>query len=176
MCCAYYIGTRLAEALSFRKCEIRPSDTAPVIRMGDDGMETALLRFGFPGHEELILNARCETLLEKPLFREHAALRRILVPATGFHEWDPYRKRFTFCSTDGSSLYFAGIHDGLNFLIITTEANESLRGVHDRKPLVLERSMFSDWLSDRMALGPILRSRPRTLRRKDSPTQASLLS
>ena len=93
MCCAYYIGARLSEALSFRKTEIRPSNIAPIIRMGVNGMETVLLHFGFPGRDELILNARCETLLEKPLFREHAAARRVLVPATGFHEWNPYRTR-----------------------------------------------------------------------------------
>lgn len=176
MCCAYYLGQRLAEALSFRKAEIRPSDSAPVFRMGEHGREQAVMRFGFPTKDgSLLLNARCETILEKALFREHLFHRRILIPATGFHEWDPYRRRHTFCSLDGSSLYLAGIHDGEHFVIITTEANESLRAVHDRMPLILDRSLFAPWLQDRQSISAILRFRPALLEKSAAPEQMSLL-
>lgn len=177
MCCAYYIGQRLAESLAFRKTEIRPSDAAPIFRSdGRRNKELAILRFGFHNlkDQKLILNARCETLLEKPMFREHFMKHRVLVPATGFHEYDPYRNRFTFCSLDGSSLYFAGIHDGSSFVIITTSANSSLHGVHDRMPLILERPQFGPWLMDSSAALSILRSRPSDLKRKSAPVQSSL--
>ncbi len=123
------------------------------------------------GHR--MINARAETLAERPAFRSALARRRCLVPADGFYEWRRQGKTkkqpFHVRARDGAPLAFAGLWelwrgpDGIalgSCAIITTAANALLAPIHDRMPAILPPAAFSAWLdpSERPAdaLTPLL--------------------
>jgi putative SOS response-associated peptidase YedK len=111
-----------------------------------------------PAAGQRLINARAETVAERPAFRHAFASRRCLVPATGFYEWrrDPGRRTpFFFRSADGQPLALAGLHerwrsaDGLElrtFTVVTTAANALVAAVHDRMPVLLEPPGQAAWL------------------------------
>jgi len=94
-------------------------------------------------------NARCETVTEKPTFREPFKRSRCLVPASHFFEWSEKQK--IKITVQGEPLIaFAGLFDEWNgvksFTIITTEAQGRMAEIHDRMPLILPPDRFDDWL------------------------------
>ena len=107
-----------------------------------------------------LINARSETVAEKPAFRDAFRRRRCLIPATGFYEWkrEGSRKQpFFFRMKDEAPFAFAGLWerwkaaDGKvleSCTILTTEANEVLLHVHDRMPVILHRSEYELWLDN----------------------------
>jgi putative SOS response-associated peptidase YedK len=110
-----------------------------------------------PGIGQKLINARSETLRSKPAFRESFRRRRCLVPADGFYEWhrDPGRKQpFHITLADGSLFCMAGLwdtwrRDGLSVetcTIITTTANDLLRPLHERMPVIVPPQGYADWL------------------------------
>lgn len=156
-----------------RSGEIFPGDYAPVItpeqdsELSDqrDGAEDPVhaLKWGFPSSTgKLIINARAETITEKPLFRIPFASRRCLIPARGFFEWKDNetgkrRIKFYIAPPDSSLIYLAGLYwffkdkEGLqipSFTIITTEANEDIKPLHDRMPVVVQKADKKAWLYD----------------------------
>jgi putative SOS response-associated peptidase YedK len=102
-------------------------------------------------------NARSETLLEKPAFKESFRNRRCLVPADGFYEWKKAnRQPFHFGMKDDSVFAFAGIWDHWkspagetleSCSILTTTPNALLSDVHDRMPVILPRRHYTAWLT-----------------------------
>ena len=114
-------------------------------------------KWGYYGRNEkhLIINARAESVRQKPLFGRDYSNRRCVVPAKGFYEWDGDRNRYLFYDGDGEEeLYLAGIHNGLPvenkdaaslFTILTVEANEQMREVHSRMPVLIKRKEFARW-------------------------------
>ncbi len=145
---------------------IAPSQQAPVVRADAAGGRTlGLLRWGLiPSWAKeakigyRMINARAETVAEKPAFRSAFRHRRCLVPADGFYEW---RKQGTvkqptrITRADGAPFAFAGLWerwrapDGAlidSFTIITTAANELLRPIHERMPVILDPADFGPWL------------------------------
>jgi putative SOS response-associated peptidase YedK len=105
-----------------------------------------------------LINARSETVAEKPAFRDAFKKRRCIIPADGFYEWQKTEGRkqpFFFCLRDESPFGFAGLWerwegDGGQVInsctILTTEANEVLRPVHERMPVILHRDDYELWL------------------------------
>ncbi len=119
-----------------------------------------------------MINARAESLLDKPAFRRAAATRRALVPAQGWYEWQaspvaldvkgkPRKQPFFISRADGQGLAFAGLYEFwrdpatpaddpygwvTSFTIVTTSAEPGLDRIHDRQPLVLDRDRWADWL------------------------------
>jgi putative SOS response-associated peptidase YedK len=109
------------------------------------------------GHR--MINARAETLAERPAFRSALARRRCLIPADGFYEWQRQgrakKQPFHIRSRDGAPLAFAGLWelwrgpDGValgSCVIITTAANALLAPIHDRMPAILPPEAWSAWL------------------------------
>jgi putative SOS response-associated peptidase YedK len=102
-----------------------------------------------------MLNARAESLTQKPAFRSAARSRRCLVPADGWFEWvrDGKRKQAYYMTPrDSSVLAFAGIwtmwrEQTLTCSVLTTAALGGLAEVHDRMPLILPRERWSQWLA-----------------------------
>lgn len=116
------------------------------------------------------INARVETVLDKPSYRRAVRTSRCLVPVDGWYEWTPgaqgprARKQPWFMApADGSGLALAGIcetwrprgQDGppgaddvelLTFSVLTRDAQDDLRAVHDRMPVVLDADLHADWL------------------------------
>lgn len=118
-----------------------------------------------------LINARAETISEKPSFREAFRRRRCLIVADGFYEWKKSatgkKQPFYFRLTHGEPFAFAGLwerwqaHDGNTLetgTIITTEANSLMASVHDRMPVILPPETYDRWLDPGATdLQPLLR-------------------
>ena len=119
-----------------------------------------------------MINARAETIVEKSPFRDALRRRRCLVLADGFYEWQRIggaRRPMRIVMRSGEPFAFAGLWsvwrdpDGNRIpscTIITTEANDLLRPIHDRMPVILPRDLEEFWLDanvdDPVALGSVL--------------------
>ncbi len=129
------------------------------------GHEFALLRWGLVPHwsrdpdlnGRTLINARSETAAEKPSFRDSFRFRRCLIVADGFYEWQDTGSRkqpFWIRLENGSPFAFAGLWDQWtgdsesveSCTILTTEANEILRPLHDRMPVILDPHRHDAWI------------------------------
>jgi len=151
------------------KRDVLPSQQAPVIFMNRGQAEPGEIAWGYPGRsgKGLVINTRSETVLDRTMFRRGFLYGRILIPASGFYEWNREKEKFSFSREDGGILYLAGISDFFGserrFSILTTAANESMSSVHDRMPLILEEGQTQAWLSDREAAEELLKNMPSEL-------------
>ena len=106
------------------------------------------------------INARAETLSERPAYRDAFRNKRCIVPADGFYEWrGPKGKRepLWFHRPDRSLMLFAGLYDGWmdpttgevkkTFTIITTQPNDLVKPIHDRMPAIVDESQIDAWLT-----------------------------
>ncbi|MBW4678913.1 MAG: SOS response-associated peptidase [Microcoleus vaginatus WJT46-NPBG5] len=105
-----------------------------------------------------LINARAETVTEKPAFRTAFKRKRCLVIADGFYEWQKVGKQkqpYYFQMKDGSPFAFAGLWDSwqppegetiISCTLLTTAANEVLQPVHDRMPVILQPEAYTQWL------------------------------
>lgn len=141
---------------------IAPTQNAAVIIALAEGRVLQLMRWGlvpFWAKDETIgakmINARSETLRQKPAFRKLFERQRCLVVADGYYEWRKsgvLKEPFRFVLNSGEPFAMAGLYDrwpltGLEtFTVITTQANELARSVHDRMPVLLEPSQYTAWL------------------------------
>ena len=96
-----------------------------------------------------LINARAETLLLKPSFKDSS---RCLIPADGWYEWKTEGKKKApyFHFMKDQSFCFAGIYGGyrgeVGCAIVTIEATENLKGIHNRMPAILDKSLYQGWL------------------------------
>lgn len=148
---------------------IAPTEPIMIIReLVAKKREMALVRWGLipywvkdPDNFTLIINARCETLLEKPSFKTCIAHKRCIIPADGFYEWSGPRgskqPHLVKPSTE-KPIGFAGLwdhwqgKDGTEFesaAIITVPANDHIGQIHDRMPAILNKSDYDHWLNVR---------------------------
>lgn len=137
--------------------EVFPTNSVPVLLEGGNRASPAAMVWGYPrfqGKSGAIINARSETALERPMFRKSVLERRCIFPTTGFYEWGTVgnkkqKYRFNLPGPE-KALYLAGLWNDYSgqarCVILTTTANGSVRRVHDRMPLVLEKSQLNDWL------------------------------
>ena len=130
---------------------------------------------------KLLINAKAETVREKKSFAESIAECRCVIPAKKFYEWDKDRNKAEFSSLTEKSVYLAGIYryedneraeqaapkekaaGNGHFVILTTAANDSMKPVHDRMPLILTRDQIVPWLSDAEKADEILSQTPADL-------------
>lgn len=181
---------------------IAPSQPVTAIIADDNGRRAGYLRWGLipswakdPAIGHRMINARAETVAEKPSFRTALRRRRCLVPVDGFYEWqqrDGHKQPVRFVSAQGGLFAFAGLweswrptpspppsdgRDGRSgdddiaideviytCTIITTEANDFVRPVHHRMPVIVQPQHYSVWLDreiqDPEAVLPLLKSAP----------------
>ncbi len=152
---------------------VAPTQPIPVVRLAEGKRSFALTRWGLipswvkdPKTFPLLINARGESVLEKPAFRNAMRYRRCLIPTDGFYEWQAGeaaapRKRPYFVRArrnaegEAAPLAFAGLYEtwtGPNgeeldtAAIITTAANRTLARLHDRMPVFVAPEHFADWL------------------------------
>ena len=158
--------------------DIHPSDAAPVIDGSAQGLRLGTMKWGFTKADGkgVLINARAETAAQKLTFRECLLHRRCVIPASRFYEWDKAKRKTSFSRSDPPLLCLAGLyrvdHDGLRFVILTTEANESVLPVHERMPLVIEREQIPEWISDDDRTQAILRQKmPSMVRGLEQKTQ-----
>jgi putative SOS response-associated peptidase YedK len=192
---------RFSAGLSFRDIKVRwnlygdlefapryniaPSQTVPVIVKGERGHVAKLMKWGLvpswapdPSIGNRMINARAETLLEKPSFKQLVSQHRCIIPADGFYEWrrEGNRKVPVWIHLKKKEPFaFAGLWDAwrdfdsgdvLNtFTIITTDPNALVRRIHNRMPVIYDRAMGRQWLEHQfggsaMALDEALRPWP----------------
>lgn len=147
---------------------IAPTQTAPVVRLDRDrNPELARCRWGLVprwskdlASGSKMINARSETVAEKPAFRDAFRKRRCLIPVSGFYEWQKLDARmkqpYYIYHHDGQPLVMAGLWESWKqdeesppietFTILTTEANLTMQFLHDRMPVFLQQAQFADWL------------------------------
>jgi len=142
---------------------IAPSQHVPVIRHSEPGREIILMRWGLIPHwskesklKYSTINARAETVEQKPVYRTPFKRSRCLVPASGFYEWkkvDGGKQPYLISSKSGL-MAFAGLWDHWegegevidSFSIIVTDANRKIIPIHDRMPVILHKKDYSNWL------------------------------
>ncbi len=143
---------------------IPPSSHVPVVwQIQDDGRACSIMHWGLIPHwaktttsKYKMINAKAETLSEKPAFRLAYQQRRCLIPTSGFYEWH--------ATAHGKHPYYIGMQDhglfafaGLweywegqqtihSFTIITTVANKLIADIHDRMPVIIDKADFDIWL------------------------------
>jgi len=112
-----------------------------------------------PGDSPTPINARAETVADKPMFRDAFEKRRCLILADGFYEWKGQRgskQPYRITRVDDQPFAFAGLwetwgesqeHVRETVTIITTDANDVVEPIHDRMPVMLERSDKETWLT-----------------------------
>lgn len=93
----------------------------------------------------LVINARSETINEKPMFKDLVAANRCLIPADGFYEWKG-REPHYFQLPDHQLYAFAGLWRNGRCVILTRAADKNMRGIHDRMPLILRQPDWDHWL------------------------------
>lgn len=155
---------------------ITPSQQAPIIRVGEGGGRVLVnAHWGLVpswGHElgslQQPINAKIETAGERPMFRHAFKRSRVLVPACGFYEWVPvagYKQPY-YIRPRGDALFgFGGLlehWDGpegriLTFAILTTVANEVMRPIHDRMPVIIRPEDYAAWLDPAVTEASLVR-------------------
>lgn len=130
---------------SFHVGEICPTDDAPIMINDNNVVVPKLTKWGFPNAygKGVIINARAENVSNT---FSKAFKNRCIVPSTGFYEWDLNRQKYLFRLPNESVLYMAALYDNDRFLIVTTAANDSVRKVHERMPLILTNEIQEDWI------------------------------
>ncbi len=191
MCCRYYYDEKMAREIE-KICksidkkirmaagEFCPSEKAPVITGRKDMLLLEEMQWGFPHQDKkgLLINARCEGIGEKKTFSESFYRRRCVIPTSGYFEWDSRKNKVAFNRTDNKPIYMAGVYNLIDnaerFVVITTEANESVSNVHDRMPLILEEKEIDMWIYDDKATEFILNKKPPNLEQHREYEQQTL--
>lgn len=150
---------------------IAPTQEVAVVRPAAVGgaRELAMLRWGLVPHwakdisiGARMINARAETVADKPAFRDAFAKRRCLVAADGFYEWrteDGKKQPFRIGMKGGAAFAFAGLWESWSppdapetepaletVTIVTTAANDKLHPIHHRMPVILDAADYGAWM------------------------------
>ena len=175
--CGRYTVTSAPEAIRalFRYAEqpnfparynIAPTQPIQIVRLDNGERHFALVRWGLlpswvkdPKAFTLLINARSDSVLGKPAFRNAMRRRRCLIPADGFYEWQETgggpKRPFYIRAKDGKPFAFAGLWEcwtGPNgeemetAAIVTTDANRTLMPIHNRMPVIVPPEAYDLWL------------------------------
>lgn len=144
----------------YPKTEIFPTDTVPVVRSLDN-IQIDQLKWGFmPSYtKNPLINARAETVDVKPSFKDSFLNRRCIIPATSFFEWerlDDKKIKRRININEEYVFSIAGLYNSFldkdgnkyeSFTILTTVANDSMKHIHDRMPVIIPRENEYIWLN-----------------------------
>ena len=158
---------------------IAPTQDAPVIRLEDGVRKLAMLRWGLvpywaedPSVGSRMINARGETVAEKPAFKAAYRARRCLVVADGFYDWPesgPDRRPFLFRKRAGGPFAFAGLWESWvpkeggvleTFTIVNCASGPSMARIHSRTPVVIAPADFATWLDVREGPAALIKPPP----------------
>lgn len=152
----------------FERYNLAPQQEAPIVRVGRADRVVALARWGLvpswvrePGElRSMPINARADRVADSPMFRGALHRRRCLVPASGFFEWQSRGARqpkqpYYLRPRAGGIFAFAGLWERWEgrddeplqtFTILTVDADEVVKPIHDRMPVVLPKASWDTWL------------------------------
>lgn len=162
----------------FKTGEIFPTNIAPVIARKNGNVMPYAMPWGYKGFQgnNVIINARSETVSEKRMFANDLETRRIVVPASGFYEWEHSgsKTKYYFTSEQQKPIYMAGLshpyEEDERFVILTTAANESMKDIHNRMPVLLKEEEIEGWLSSKEEALSFMKRIPEQLKKtKASP-------
>lgn len=163
------MGLDVEASLNSREAQfnIAPTQLAPVVVSRDEGAHVEAMRWGLvPGWAKdkkigaKAINARVETVVEKPMFRSAFKKRRCLVPASGYFEWreeEDGKQPYFIHGPDDELLMFAGLWELWRgeesdpwlktFTILTGEPGKVSGNIHDRQPVILSPDLYDLWLT-----------------------------
>lgn len=172
---AKYFSAAVPEQALEENYNVAPTDEVYVVRARDGHRKLGSMRWGLVPFwsKDLkigskLINARSETAPEKPAFRRAFTKRRCLIPADGFYEWQKIegqkaKQPHFIHRADDEPIVFAGLWEFwhpkddegndvpdanpvISCTILTTSANETMKPVHDRMPVMLPPNVWDDWL------------------------------
>jgi putative SOS response-associated peptidase YedK len=146
---------------------VAPSQYSPVMQQNEIS-KLSILPWGINmflkkiNQKKMLINIRKETLVEKHSFEHLVKNKRCVIPASGFYEWEQLAEKsrkkipYYFKKKDNSLMIFAGLwnervvdyHKINEFAIITCPANETGGKLHNRMPVILDKSNYAKWLSN----------------------------
>lgn len=150
-----------------------PSQALPVVIVAGDQPRVIQMRWGilpFYARQEQrptrLINARSETAIEKPAFKQSLQQRRCLVPADGFFEWrrtGTAKQPYFFRRKNDQPFFLAGIFEDENpphdpgYCLLTTTPNELVQPIHDRMPVIFTPALALTWLQPGIVTGDQVR-------------------
>jgi putative SOS response-associated peptidase YedK len=172
-----FVSDTRVEAQLFRETDAKPSNELTVWRRHPQtgAIVEGMLRWGLIPHwmktrpEIRPINARAETIGEKPMFSEAYARRRCIVPMDAFYERDSRKKLHAFGMKDRKPFGVAGIWENWRnpdgdwertFCIITVPANELVGAIHDRMPAIIPIEQHRHWLGPELDPRDVLKPYP----------------
>ncbi len=150
----------------FSNYNVAPTHAVPVVTREPEGFLIDVMQWGLvpswskdPSIGSKMINARSETLTEKPSFRNLVKSHRCLIPMNGFYEWDradPRNKIPYFVPRADGELMLCGglwnvspVLDGIKtFTLITKTSSEDLAQIHNRSPVQFDRETAGEWLTN----------------------------
>ncbi|MDH5292546.1 MAG: SOS response-associated peptidase [Acidimicrobiia bacterium] len=183
MCGRYVLGGDAADYAEYfgvdrivgdelsRSYNVAPTDPVYTVASWDGERLLGVMRWGLIPHwakdsKAIQINARAETLLTKPMFRDSAVRKRCIIPADGFYEWEPKergRAPHWVYRADGFPMGFAGVYSSWKnpeteewirtCAIVTGEARGVISDIHERMPIALSPDVWDPWL-DRSITDP----------------------
>jgi len=142
--------------------EIFPTDTVPVMT-GPETYQPMQWGFTQEGKRQAIINARSETVMERPMFKTPLLRHRCLIPCNGFYEWDEKKNKYLYHSPGRGLMLLAGIwrmERGARlprFTILTREAVGDMADIHDRMPVIIPRELADTWLAESAMITDVIR-------------------
>ena len=133
--------------------EIFPSEVFPVMT-GAETFRPMAWGFRMEGKKQLIINARSETIMERPMFQKPAQRARCLIQCHGFYEWDKRKQKYLYKLPGGGRMYLAGIwrmepgSGTPRFTILTRQAVGDQLEIHDRIPVIVPPELIYTWLAE----------------------------
>jgi putative SOS response-associated peptidase YedK len=179
-----YLSTRPEIPLDWSPAyNLCPTQDSPIVRIAFGNLQIDRMRWQLvPGTEPAFstklstINARSEGVFSRPLYRDLVIRQRCIVPVSGFYEWKragALRRPFRIHLRDEAIMSIAGVWDTWHpdspdqrhsFSILTTSANEFMKDIHNRMPVILDRSHEAAWLDptvhERAVLEKMLRPCP----------------
>ena len=143
--------------------EAFPTNNVPVVYSHNGRNILSTAKWGFPNFKNngVIINARAESIAEKPMFRSAFATKRCIVPANGYFEWlteGKKKTKYLISIKEKHLFYMAGLYNIFKdkagnpyaaVTIVTTEANEDISFIHNRMPVILLDEAIYTWLDTR---------------------------
>lgn len=140
--------------------EVFPTNSVPVIYSHNGRNILSTAKWGFPNFNNngVIINARSESVAEKPMFKNAFATKRCIVPANGYFEWlteDKKKNKYRISVKEKHLFFMAGLYNIFNdkngnayaaISIVTTEANSDISFIHHRMPAILQNEAIETWL------------------------------
>ena len=178
MCGRYVITKPVTKTSSIVKTNIKvedsdnynahPTQKLPIIKPYTNGKALEISEWGLVPewskkleNFKPLINARLETLMEKITFKNLVQTSRCLVVADGYYEWKKEKKEkipYYFTKEDNSLMLFAAIHQNNQFCIITRQATAETSEIHQREPLIINKSQIPNYLNVKKEALSVLKS------------------